>query len=109
MTIAAYVPNLFDRGRFGGRVAFVESPDDVVARSPTVLIVDLDRCPDPAAFILPGIRLIGFGPHVDSDAQAAATAAGYHEVMPRSVFFRRLDSILASASASSAPTIDRGE
>ena len=97
MTIAAFVPNLFDRSRFGGRVAFVESPDDVPALEPSLLIVDLDRCQDIASFVVPGVPALGFGPHVDSAAQAAALAAGYHEVLPRSVFFRRLDDLLDSA------------
>ncbi|MGI9612327.1 MAG: hypothetical protein ACR2QO_05415 [Acidimicrobiales bacterium] len=94
MTIAAYVPNLFDRSRFSDRVIFVESAADAAASEPTLLLVDLDRCDDIEAFALPGVRLIGFGPHVDSEAQAEATSAGYDEVLPRSSFFRRLPEIL---------------
>lgn len=94
MTIVAYVPNLFDRSRFNDRVSFVDSADEAAAHEPTLLIVDLDRCEDIEAFTLPGVRLIGFGPHVDSEAQADATSAGYHEVLPRSLFFRRLPEIL---------------
>lgn len=106
MTVAAYVPNLFDRGRFGGRVTFVESAADVVACAPTMLIVDLDRCPDAADFVVPGVRLVGFGPHVDSAARAAAVDAGYHEVLARSVFFRRIDAILDAPPTSAS---DRSE
>jgi hypothetical protein len=36
----------------------------------------------------PSARLVCFGPHVDEDAAAAATAAGADAVLPRSQFFR---------------------
>ncbi len=97
MTIAAHVPNLFDRSRFGGRATFVETPDQARACEPSLLIVDLDRCDDLDGFRLDGPRVIGFGPHVDSTGHDRAVAAGYDEVLPRSVFFRRLDTILTEA------------
>ncbi len=34
------------------------------------------------------VRIVCFGPHVDDEAAAAATAAGADVVMPRSRFFR---------------------
>ena len=94
MTIAAHVPNLFDRSRFNGRVTFVESPEEASACSPDLLIVDLDRCDDLEAFRIEGPRLVGFGPHVDSVSHDRAVAVGYDEVLPRSVFFRRLNQLL---------------
>jgi len=48
----------------------------------------------------PGIRVIGFGPHVDDELLAAAAVAGVDEVVPRSVFFRRLSAILGGEAAS---------
>jgi hypothetical protein len=42
-----------------------------------------------------GIRVIGFGPHVDDELLQAARTAGVDEVLPRSAFFRRLTPILA--------------
>lgn len=94
MTIAAHVPNLFDRSRFGGRVTFVETPAEAAACEPDLVIVDLDRCEDLAGFRLDHTRTLGFGPHVDSTRHARALDVGYDEVLPRSVFFRRLPDIL---------------
>lgn len=99
MTIAAHVPNLFDRSRFGGRVVFVDTPDEAQACNPDLLIVDLDRCDDLDGFCLAEARTVGFGPHVDSGRHDLARRAGYDEVLPRSVFFRRLSDILDSAQA----------
>ena len=95
--VAAHVPNLFDRSRFDGRARFVDTPDQAAACGPDVLIVDLDRCDDLEAFRIPGPRLIGFGPHADTVLHDRALAAGYDEVLPRSVVFRRLPQLLASA------------
>lgn len=99
MTIAAHVPNLFDRSRFGGRATFVDTPAEARACEPSLLIVDLDRCDDVEGFRLAGPRLIGFGPHVDSAGHDRAVAAGYDDVLARSVFFRRLDALLDEAEA----------
>ncbi len=44
-----------------------------------------------------GVRVIGFGSHVDETLLAAATAAGADEVLARSVFFRRLASFAGEA------------
>jgi DNA-binding NarL/FixJ family response regulator len=38
--------------------------------------------------------LIAFGPHVDVDALAAAKAAGFHAVLPRSIFTAKLPEFL---------------
>jgi hypothetical protein len=94
MTIAAYVPNLFDRSRFGGRAAFVETPEEASACRPALLLVDLDRCTDIVGFCIEGAQVIGFGPHVDTQLRQQALAAGYDEVLARSVFFRRLPALL---------------
>lgn len=96
MTIAAHVPNLFDRSRFSGRVVFVETPEEARACDPLLVIVDLDRCEDLQGFRIDGPRVVGFGPHVDSAGHQRAVGAGYDEVLPRSVFFRRLPAILDS-------------
>ncbi len=93
--IAAHVPNLFDRSRFAGQVTFVETGTEAAAMSPTLVIVDLDRCDDIEGFALDGVRVVGFGPHVDSELHRRATDAGYSDVLARSVFFKRLPELLA--------------
>lgn len=94
MKIAAVIPNLFDRSRFGGRVIFIDSVEEVDALDVDRVIVDLDRCDDPVSFRLDGVHVVGFGPHVDSGLFKKAVDAGFDEVMPRSVFFRRLPEML---------------
>lgn len=103
MTIAAHVPNLFDRSRFGGRVVFVETAEEARSCSPDVLIIDLDRCDDVSGFRIDGARVVGFGPHVDSALHDDAIGAGYDEVLPRSVFFRRLPGLLDAADSDQRP------
>jgi len=98
MTIVAHVPNLFDRSRFRGRATFVDTPEEARAHKPSLVIVDLDRCEDTEGFRLEGTRVIGFGPHVDSDLHRRAAECGYSEVLVRSVFFKRLPDILESSS-----------
>ena len=45
---------------------------------------------------LRGIRLIGFFSHVETELQRNALAAGFDQVVPRSVFARDLPRILAT-------------
>jgi hypothetical protein len=97
LTIVAHVPNLFDRSRFQGRAVFVDTAEEANAAGPSLLFVDLDRCEDLAGFVLDGVRVIGFGPHVDSDLHRRAADHGYTEILTRSVFFRRLPGLLESA------------
>jgi len=104
--IAAFVPNIFDRSRFEGgpstEVSFVDNAAALTDLDPDLVLVDLDRCPDPADFAPDpagpdghtGSHVIGFGSHVDVDGQQRARELGFHEVVPRSVFFRRLPSLL---------------
>lgn len=96
MTIVAHVPNLFDRSRFQGRAVFVDTGEEARGHQPDLVIVDLDRCDDLAGFVLEGVRVIGFGPHVDTDLHRRATEHGYTEVLARSVFFKRLPGLLTS-------------
>ena len=97
MTIAAYVPDLMDRSRFGGiDVEFVASPAALADADADVVVVDLSR-PGVLEAVgrLEGVRTIGFGSHVDRELLAAAKAAGCDEVLARSEFFRRLGELLA--------------
>ncbi len=92
--IAAHVPNVFDRSRFGDRVVFVDSGLEAAAAEPVAIMVDLDRCDDPADFRIQGPTVIGFGSHVDVAAHQRARELGYDLVLPRSQFFRRLPELL---------------
>lgn len=100
MSIVAHVPNLFDRSRFGGRAVFVETAEEAMTHDPDLVVVDLDRCEEPEAFRIDGATVIGFGPHVDTAVHRRALAAGYDEVMARSVFFRRIGDLLDAAAGS---------
>ena len=93
--IAAYVPDLMDRSRFGGieGVEFVAAPADLAGVEADVVVVDLSR-PGVLDSLPAGVRTIGFGSHVDRELLAAARAAGCEEVMPRSEFFRRINELL---------------
>jgi hypothetical protein len=104
MKIAAFIPNIFDRSRFSGehrhRVTFIDDPEALADLDANVVIVDLDRCPDPAAYTdaaaaAPSLVLVGFGPHVDTEGHREARDLGFHLVLPRSNFFRRLPDLLA--------------
>lgn len=91
--IAARIPNLMDRSRFGAAlVSFIDVPDQASASQ--IIIVDLDRCNDLVGFGSLDGHTIGFGSHVDGDRLAEATEAGFDEVMARSVFFRQLPRLL---------------
>jgi len=103
VTILAYVPDLMDRSKVAAAApgaVFVARPDallDAVA-SGDLVVVDLGR-PGVAdalpALAATGVRVIGFGSHVDRDTLEAATAAGCSEVLARSAFFRHLPALLA--------------
>ena len=45
---------------------------------------------------LPAARLVCFGPHVDEEGAAAASAAGADAVLPRSQFFRDVAAALTA-------------
>lgn len=87
MTVVALVVDLADRTAIGEGVQFVRSADALAGVDAALVLVDLTvpGAMDAIAFA-PG-RVIAFGPHVATDALAAAAAAGA-EVMPRSRFFR---------------------
>ena len=92
--VVAHVPNVFDRARFGQTVVFVESGAEAASHKPATVMVDLDRCDDPAEFRIEGSVVIGFGSHVDAAAHQRARDLGYDLVLARSQFFRRLPDLL---------------
>lgn len=73
--------------------------------SPALVIVDLNAKSSPLEAVQrlratqPGVRIIGFLSHVQTDLAAKAQSAGFDEVMPRSKFSMQLPQILAAAAA----------
>jgi hypothetical protein len=102
--VVACVPDLMDRSKVSGaapRTTFVASPRALAeaAAGADVVVVDLGR---PGVLdVLPalaatGVRVVGFGSHVDRDTLDAARTAGCTEVLPRSAFFRDLPALLGT-------------
>jgi hypothetical protein len=84
----------------GVEISFPRTKESVIekARQADLVIVDLQgQRIDPLSLptALPGVRLIGFLSHVEVELQRKALAAGYDQVMPRSVFSRDLAQILS--------------
>ena len=98
--VVALVPDLMDRSRLGGHpIEFVGSAAllPVVAAGAELVLVDLSRpgVPDVLEVVVEAAdRVVGFAPHVEDEVIALAIAAGV-EALPRSVFFRRVDELLA--------------
>ena len=96
MKVAALTPDLADRGRLASLVpdadlSFVGAAALLVAAADgaDVVLVDLTRAG--AVDVLDeivgqGLRVVAYGPHVDTALLAAATAAGA-EAVPRSRLF----------------------
>jgi hypothetical protein len=93
--VVAMTPDLGDRARIDSAiegVTFVGAAALLprAAEGADVVIVDLTRAGvvDVLAEVVTAAgRVIGYGPHVDAELLAAATAAGA-EALPRSRFFR---------------------
>ena len=89
----------------GVEISFPRSKEALMQKvretKPRLVIVDLHNQkidPNELAKELTGIRLLGFFSHVQTDLQRNAIAAGFDEVIPRSVFARDLPEILATDS-----------
>lgn len=107
--IVGLVPDLMDRSKVsaaaqavGESVRFVNQAPRLVAAvaevSPGLVLVDLGR-PGAVDAVRElagvGVRVVGFGSHVDRDLLAEAGAAGCEQVMARSQFFGNLAAVLA--------------
>ena len=97
----------------GVEVSFPRSQEALLLKTretkPRLLIVDLhNRKIDPNALAnelksdeqLRGIHLLGFFSHVETELQRTAMASGFDRVIPRSVFARDLEKILAGSDPS---------
>jgi hypothetical protein len=102
VTVVAYVPDLMDRSRVSAAVAdvtFVPTPEALPEAAVGAAVVAVDLARPGVLDVLPalvasGTRVVAFGSHVDRETLDAARAAGCTEVLPRSVFFRDLHSLL---------------
>jgi hypothetical protein len=85
----------------GVEISFPRTKESLIekARQADLVIVDLQNQKiDPLTLPaeLGPIQLLGFFSHVEVELQRNAIAAGYHRVIPRSVFARDLAQILTS-------------
>ena len=93
----------------GVEITFPRSQEAVVLKAreikPGLIVVDLhNQRIDPVALArelkadeeLRSIRLLGFFSHVQTELQRNAVAAGFDQVIPRSVFARDLPKLLAA-------------
>lgn len=83
----------------GVEVSFPRTKEALVekAREARLILVDLHNQkfdPVELATDVPGVKLIGFFSHVQTELQKSALAAGYEKVIPRSAFVRDLPGIL---------------
>jgi CheY-like chemotaxis protein len=82
-----------------------------ISRGPRLALVDLHNPGLDVATIVPalrtaGVKVIGFGSHVDVNRLKAARAAGCDEVLPRSAFFEKLEEKLRDWAGSVRESVD---
>ena len=91
MRVAALVDDLLDRSKLAAAVpatTFVREPG---AAGPADVVVDLATHSGDVETLRarqPATRIVAYGRHTDTDALAAARAAGADRVLARSAFFR---------------------
>ena len=110
MTVVAVVDDMFFASKIrataeavGVEISFPRTKESLIekARQADLVIVDLhSQRFDPLSLPadLGSARLLGFFSHVEVELQRKAVAAGYQQVVPRSVFARDLAQILTSAN-----------
>lgn len=91
--VAVFVPDLMDQSKVRAALPDADrlrSPSQLATCDADIVIVDLNR--GGVLETIPEIngRVVGFASHIDDDVIALAWAAGASEVLPRSVFFKRL-------------------
>ena len=102
-SVVAYVPDLMDRSKVSAAasdVRFVPRPEALADAAATadLVVVDLSRPGVMDALVevaALGVRVIGFGSHVDRDVLDEARSAGCSQVLARSAFFGQIDQLLA--------------
>jgi hypothetical protein len=108
MKVLAVVDDMFFASKIravaeavGVEISFPRTKESLIekAHEANLVIVDLhNQKIDPLTLPaeLGEVRLLGFFSHVEVELQKKALAAGYDQVIPRSVFARDLPQILAS-------------
>jgi CheY-like chemotaxis protein len=106
-TVLAVVDDMFFKAKIravaeavGAQISFPRTKEALLekARQADLVIVDLQNQKIDALSLPPelgAVRLLGFFSHVEVELQRRAVAAGYEQVMPRSVFARELAQILS--------------
>jgi CheY-like chemotaxis protein len=114
--IIAVVDDMFFRSKIqavadavGTQISFPRNKDALIQKAreakPGLIIVDLHNQKIDSATLatelksddeLRSIQLLGFFSHVQTELQSNAMAAGFDQVIPRSVFARDLQKILAA-------------
>jgi len=113
--VVAYMDDLFFQMKLaetakhlGLEVKVASNADSLLALldpPPALVIVDLNAKSAPLDAVerlraaQPGLRVVGFLSHVQTDLAAKAQSVGFSEVMPRSRFSLQLPEILAAAAA----------
>ena len=97
----------------GVEITFPRSKEAVIekAREARLILVDLHNQKVDAVELaqeLSGVKLIGFYSHVETELRQKALAAGYDEVLPRSVFARDLAKILNADDADKTAGLTHG-
>jgi len=107
-TVLAVVDDMFFKAKIravaeavGAQISFPRTKEALLekAQQADLVIVDLQNQKiDPLSLPaeLGAVRLLGFFSHVEVELQRRAVAAGYEQVMPRSVFARDLAQILTT-------------
>ena len=99
MRVVGFAPDLMDQSKLkAAGVEVIRSVAQLGGIDADRVLVDLSR---PGVLdVVPSIdgEVIGFGPHVDDELLEAGRAAGCADVLPRSVFFRRLAELAAGDS-----------
>lgn len=99
MHVVGFAPDLMDHSKLeNAGVQMVRSVAELADVVADRVLVDLSRPGVMAAVKTIDAEVIGFGPHVDDELLEAGRAAGCADVLPRSVFFRRLAELAGPTS-----------
>lgn len=93
LLVAALIPNVMDRGKtlkVYPAIEWLSGDAGLRETSADLVLIDLKRVDDLTAAADVAGWTVGFAPHVEEDLLAQAADAGFDEVLPRSIFFKRV-------------------